>query len=106
MARFVLTALLAITLDVSVARAFDAPRLRGYVNDDAQLLLPDERQRIEERLAQFARSRLGDRPLVVVSNREPVSHVWRNRRIVPLIPASGAARLRWTSFESALSGDT
>ena len=44
----------------------------------------------EERLTQFARARLGERPLVVVSNREPVSHVLaRTRKVVPLTPASG-----------------
>ena len=59
------------------------------IAEEARLRLRGEAVWTEERLAQFARARLGDRPLVVVSNREPVSHVWRGRRVVPLTPASG-----------------
>jgi trehalose-6-phosphate synthase/HAMP domain-containing protein len=64
-------------------------RARSAIAEEARLRLRGEAIWTEERLAQFARSRIGDRPLVVVSNREPVSHVWRNRRVVPLTPASG-----------------
>ena len=42
----------------------------------------------EERLTQFVNLRLGG-PLFVVSNREPVSHVWRNGQIQSQTPASG-----------------
>ena len=57
-------------------------KARMAIAEEARLRLRGEAMWTEERLAQFARARLGDRPLVVVSNREPVSHVWRNRRIV------------------------
>jgi trehalose 6-phosphate synthase len=64
-------------------------KARMAIAEEARLRLHGEAIWTEERLAQFARARLGNRPLVVVSNREPVSHVWRNRRIVTLTPASG-----------------
>ena len=64
-------------------------KARMAIAEEARLRLRGEAVWTEERLAQFARARLGDRPLVVVSNREPVSHVWRGRQVVPLRPASG-----------------
>jgi trehalose 6-phosphate synthase len=64
-------------------------KARVATAEEARLRLRGEAVWTEERLAQFARARLGDRPLVVVSNREPVSHVWRARKVVPLTPASG-----------------
>jgi trehalose 6-phosphate synthase len=64
-------------------------KARAAMAEEASLRLRGEAIWTEERLAQFARARLGDRPLVVVSNREPLSHVWQNRRIVTLTPASG-----------------
>jgi trehalose 6-phosphate synthase len=64
-------------------------KARRAIAEEARLRLRGEAVWTEERLAQFARARLGDRPLVVVSNREPVSHVRRGRGIVPLTPASG-----------------
>jgi trehalose 6-phosphate synthase len=64
-------------------------RARMAIAEEARLRLRGEAVWTEERLTQFARARLGDRPLVVVSNREPVSHVRRGRAVVPLTPASG-----------------
>ncbi len=64
-------------------------RARVAIAEEARLRLRGEAVWTEERLTQFARARLGERPLVVVSNREPVSHVRRGRTIVPLTPASG-----------------
>ena len=64
-------------------------KARMAIAEEARLRLRGEAVWTEERLAQFARARLGERPLVVVSNREPVSHVWRGRQIVTLTPASG-----------------
>jgi trehalose 6-phosphate synthase len=64
-------------------------KARMAIAEEARLRLRGEAVWTEERLAQFSRARLGDRPLVVVSNREPVSHVWRGRQVVPLTPASG-----------------
>ncbi len=64
-------------------------KARAAMVEEALLRLRGEAIWTEERLTQFARARLGERPLVVVSNREPVSHVWRGRRIETLTPASG-----------------
>jgi trehalose 6-phosphate synthase len=64
-------------------------KARAGIAEEARLRLRGEEVWTEERLAQFARARLGNRPLVVVSNREPVSHVWQGRRVVTLTPASG-----------------
>ena len=50
-------------------------KARVAIAEEARLRLRGEAVWTEERLTQFARARLGDRPLVVVSNREPVSHV-------------------------------
>ncbi len=64
-------------------------KARAAMVEEALLRLRGEAIWTEERLTQYARARLGERPLVVVSNREPVSHVWRGRRIETLTPASG-----------------
>jgi trehalose 6-phosphate synthase len=56
---------------------------------EAALRLRGESVWTEERLKQFVSLRLGGRPLFVVSNREPVSHVWRGGRVEALTPASG-----------------
>jgi len=55
---------------------------------EAALRLRGETVWTEERLKQFVNLRLGG-PLFVVSNREPVSHVWRNGQIQAHTPASG-----------------
>jgi trehalose-6-phosphate synthase/HAMP domain-containing protein len=64
-------------------------KARAAIAEEAALRLRGEAVWTEERLKQFARRRLGDRPLVVVSNREPVSHVREGRHIVAQIPPSG-----------------
>src|SRR2546430_17492914 len=43
----------------------------------------------DELLKQFVQMQLNGRLLVVVSNREPVSHVWRGGQIHAQAPASG-----------------
>jgi trehalose 6-phosphate synthase len=70
-----------------LARSLAKARLA--IAEEARLRLRGEAVWTEERLTQFARARLGDRPLVVVSNREPVSHVRRGRGVIALTPASG-----------------
>ena len=50
-------------------------RARVSAAEEARLRLRGESLWTEERLKQFVKIRLGERPLVVVSNREPVSHV-------------------------------
>ncbi len=56
---------------------------------EAALRLAGESTWTEERLKQFVRLRFGGRPLFVASNREPVSHIWRDGKIHAEIPASG-----------------
>jgi trehalose 6-phosphate synthase len=64
-------------------------RAQAAMEEEARLRLESEAVWTQERLKQFTRSRFGDRPLIVVSNREPFSHVWRGRHIGVLTPASG-----------------
>jgi trehalose-6-phosphate synthase len=64
-------------------------RARAAAEEEAALRLIGQTLWTEERLKQFAKMRLGERPLVVVSNREPVSHVWKDGQIRVVTPASG-----------------
>ena len=64
-------------------------RARAAAEEEAALRLIGQTLWTEERLKQFAKMRLGERPLVVVSNREPVSHVWKEGQIQVVTPASG-----------------
>jgi trehalose 6-phosphate synthase len=63
-------------------------RARAAAEEEAALRLIGQTLWTEERLKQFAKMRLGERPLVV-SNREPISHVWKDGRIQVITPASG-----------------
>jgi trehalose 6-phosphate synthase len=77
-----------LTSEVSgLARSLS--KARAAIAEEARLRLRGEAVWTEERLAQFARANLGERPLLVVSNRQPVSHVRRGRGIAALTPASG-----------------
>lgn len=62
---------------------------RAAAEEEAALRLAGETLWTEERLKQFVRLRLGGSPLFVVSNREPLSHVWKDGRIHAEHPASG-----------------
>jgi trehalose 6-phosphate synthase len=64
-------------------------RAQAAMEEEARLRLESETVWTEERLKQFTRTRFGDRPLIVVSNREPFSHVWRGRHVSVQTPASG-----------------
>jgi trehalose-6-phosphate synthase len=64
-------------------------RARAAAEEEAALRLLGEALWTEERLKQFVKLRLGDAPLFVVSNREPLSHVWKDGRIEAQHPASG-----------------
>ncbi|HYB41363.1 MAG TPA: trehalose-6-phosphate synthase [Candidatus Methylomirabilis sp.] len=64
-------------------------RARAAAEEEATLRLVGETQWTEERLKQFVKLRLGDSPLFVISNREPVRHVWKEGRIEAETPASG-----------------
>jgi trehalose-6-phosphate synthase len=64
-------------------------RARAAAEEEATLRLSGETLWTEERLKQFVKWRLGESPLLVVSNREPLRHVWKDGRIVTETPASG-----------------
>jgi trehalose-6-phosphate synthase len=64
-------------------------RARAAAAEEARLRLEGQSLWTEERLKQVITARLQDRPLFVVSNREPFVHVWRGRTIEVVTPASG-----------------
>ncbi len=64
-------------------------RARAVAEQEARLRLHGESVWTEERLKQFVGLRFGGRPIFVVSNREPVSHVHDGKGIRELQPASG-----------------
>jgi len=64
-------------------------RAQAAAEEEATLRLMGETLWTEERLKQFVKLRLGDSPLFVVSNREPIRHVWKEGTIETQIPASG-----------------
>jgi trehalose-6-phosphate synthase len=64
-------------------------RARSAAAYEAQLRLRGESVWTEERLKQFVKMRFGERPIFVVSNREPVTHVHEGGTIRALKPASG-----------------
>jgi len=64
-------------------------RARMSAEEEARLRLLGEQIWTEERLKQFVHMRFGTRPIFVVSNREPLSHVFEGKRIAELRPASG-----------------
>ena len=64
-------------------------RARSAAEQEARLRLAGESVWTEERLKQFVEARFGQRPVFVVSNREPVSHVREGRGVRELEPASG-----------------
>jgi trehalose-6-phosphate synthase len=62
---------------------------RAAAEEEARLREAGESLWTPERLRVHVRSRLGDRPLFVVSNREPYMHVHRGKAIEVVVPASG-----------------
>src|SRR5438477_4621586 len=64
-------------------------RVRLAAAEEARLRLSGESLWTEERLKQFVEIRFGERPIYIVSNREPLSHVREGRAIVEVQPASG-----------------
>src|SRR5437867_4661908 len=77
-----------LALEVSrLARSMQ--RAQVAAEQEAALRLAGESVWTEERLKQFVSLQLNGRLLVVVSNREPVSHVWRGGQIHAQAPASG-----------------
>jgi trehalose-6-phosphate synthase/HAMP domain-containing protein len=77
-----------LALEVSrLARSMQKAQVAA--EQEAALRLAGESVWTEERLKQFVHLQLAGRRLVVVSNREPVSHVWRGGQIQTQVPASG-----------------
>ena len=70
---------LAKSLEVARAAAHEEARLR----ETAESLWTPERLRVH------VRSKLGDRPFYVVSNREPYTHSYRGKNVEVTVPASG-----------------
>ncbi|HEV8472377.1 MAG TPA: trehalose-6-phosphate synthase [Methylomirabilota bacterium] len=64
-------------------------RARHAAELEARLRLAGESVWTEERLKQFVEMRFGGRPMFVVSNREPISHVRDGRNVREQEPASG-----------------
>jgi trehalose 6-phosphate synthase len=64
-------------------------RARAAAEQEARLRLTGESVWTEERLKQFVQIRFGARPVFVISNREPVSHVRDGAGIREVQPASG-----------------
>jgi trehalose 6-phosphate synthase len=62
---------------------------RAAAEREALLRLEGEALWTEERLRQFVRSQLDQGPLFVVSNREPLMHQWRGKKVEAVVPASG-----------------
>jgi trehalose-6-phosphate synthase len=77
-----------MTREVTVL-AKSLQRAQAAAEEEATLRLMGETLWTEERLKQFVKLRLGESPLFVVSNREPLRHVWKDGRIAAEIPASG-----------------
>ncbi len=77
-------------LAIEVSRlAGSMQRAQAAAEQEAALRLAGESIWTEERLKQFVRARLDGRMLVIVSNREPVSHYRKGGRIRSQTPASG-----------------
>jgi len=64
-------------------------RAQTAAEEEARLRLLGESVWTEERLKQFVHMRFGERPIFVVSNREPVSHVRDGSAVREVQPASG-----------------
>jgi trehalose-6-phosphate synthase len=77
-----------LALEVS-GLAANLYRAQASAEQEAALRLAGDAIWTEERLKQFVKLRVGTRPLYVISNREPLRHVWRGGAIVAQTPASG-----------------
>jgi trehalose 6-phosphate synthase len=77
-----------IALEVA-GLASNLSRARAAAEHEAALRLRGDALWTEARLKQFARLEFGEQPLFVVSNREPVSHVWQGGIVTAVTPASG-----------------
>ncbi len=62
---------------------------RAAAEEEARLRYSSESRWTPERLKEFVRMKLEDRPLFVVSNREPYMHIKNKDKIECIVPASG-----------------
>ncbi|MDR3677019.1 MAG: hypothetical protein P4N24_16130, partial [Acidobacteriota bacterium] len=62
---------------------------RAAAEEEARLRESGESHWTPERLRLHVRSKLGDRPFFVVSNREPYTHTYRGKNVEVTVPASG-----------------
>ena len=72
---------------VGLARRLN--RAEVAAEQEAALRLAGDAVWTEERLKQFVRLRFDGTPVFVVSNREPISHVWQSGKVMAQTPASG-----------------
>jgi trehalose 6-phosphate synthase len=70
-----------------LAKSLEAAR--AAAEEEARLRETAESLWTPERLHVHVRSKLGDRPFFVVSNREPYTHTYRGKNVEVTIPASG-----------------
>lgn len=77
-------------LAVEITRmAKSLEKARFAAEEEARLRYAVESRWTSERLKEFVRLKLGDRPLFVVSNREPYMHMRNGKDIECIVPASG-----------------
>jgi alpha,alpha-trehalose-phosphate synthase [UDP-forming] len=62
---------------------------RSAAEEEARLRYSSESRWTPQRLKEFIRLKLEDRPLFVVSNREPYMHIKNGKEIECIVPASG-----------------
>ncbi len=62
---------------------------RAAAEEEARLRYTSESRWTPQRLKEFVRLKLEDRPLFVVSNREPYMHIKTDNKIECIVPASG-----------------
>lgn len=62
---------------------------RAAAEEEARLRYSSEARWTQQRLKEFVRLKLEDRPLFVVSNREPYMHIKKDNKIECIVPASG-----------------
>ena len=70
-----------------MARSLEVARFAA--EEEARLRYSSESRWTPERLKEFVRLKLEDRPLFVVSNREPHMHIHNGKDIKCIVPASG-----------------
>ena len=77
-----------LTIDVAkMARSLATAR--SAAQQEARLRQHSESVWTAERLKEYVKTKLNGHPMFVVSNREPYRHVWKNKKIECVVPASG-----------------